>query len=96
MNSFNPDYAIHPGSYLEELLESRGIMRNEFADRTGLSAKAVSQIINKKALFSPEVALQFEKALGIDAGIWLGLCDAYLSHHEKRFALSRLNHLKQR
>ncbi|HUX39658.1 MAG TPA: HigA family addiction module antitoxin [Rectinemataceae bacterium] len=77
MNSFVPDYAIHPGFYLEELLESRGILKSEFADRAGLSAKAVSQIINRKALFSPEVALQFEKALGVDAGIWLGLAEAY-------------------
>jgi HTH-type transcriptional regulator / antitoxin HigA len=77
MNRFSPDYAIHPGTYLEEVLESRGIMKSEFADRAGLSAKAISQIINKKALFSPEVAIQFEKALGIDASIWLGLAEAY-------------------
>jgi len=96
MNSFNPDYAIHPGSYLEEVLESRGILRNDFAAHTGLSARAVSKIINKKVLFSPEDSIQFEKALGIDAGIWLGLCDAYQLQLEKLLALSRLNHLKQR
>ena len=72
-NAYSPDYAVHPGEYLEEVLESRGIPKKEFADRCGLSPKTVSQIVNGKASFSPDVALQFERVLGIAAEIWLGM-----------------------
>lgn len=76
-NSFAPDYAVHPGEYLEEVLEVREIKKREFADRVGLSVKAVSQIINGKSLFSPEAALRFERVLGIDAALWVNMVESY-------------------
>ena len=76
-DDFNPDYAIHPGEYLEEVLESRNITNRDFADRVGLTEKAVSQIVNGKALYSPVTAIAFEKALDIKAEIWLNLADAF-------------------
>lgn len=77
MNAYEPDYAVHPGEYLEEVLETREIKKREFAERVGLSVKAVSQIINGKALYSPEVAIRFERALGISATIWGGMAESY-------------------
>ncbi len=77
MNQYNPDYVIHPGEYLEEILESRGIKKRDFTERIGLSVKAVSQIINRKALYSPDVALKLEKTLDISAEIWMNLADAF-------------------
>ena len=77
MNRYNPDYVIHPGEYLEEILESREIKKRDFAERIGLSVKAVSQIINGKALYSPDVALMLEKTMNISAEIWMNLADAY-------------------
>ena len=77
MNTYKPDYAVHPGAYLEEILEAREIKKRDFAERIGLSVKAVSQIINGKALYSAETALQLDKTLGIAAEIWMNLADAY-------------------
>ena len=77
MNRYNPDFAVHPGEYLEEILESRAIKKRDFAERIGLSVKAVSQIINRKSLYSPDVALILEKTLDIDAEIWMNMADAY-------------------
>lgn len=71
--SYSPDYAVHPGEYLEEVLESRGIKKREFAERLGTSVKHVSEIINKKKMPSAELSLQFEKTLGISANIWNNL-----------------------
>lgn len=76
-NAYEPDYAVHPGEYLEEILEAREIKKREFAERVGLSVKAVSQIINGKALYSPEVALRFERVLGVSAAIWGGMAEGY-------------------
>jgi len=82
-NRYNPDYVIHPGEYIAEILESRAIKKRDLAERIGLSVKAVSQIINGKALYSPDVALMLEKALQIDARIWINLVEAYQLHHAR-------------
>ena len=72
-NQYRPDYAVPPGAILEECLETHGISPAEFARRCGRSAKLISEIISGKAPVEPETALQFEKVLGVDAGIWLGI-----------------------
>ncbi len=89
-NSYSPDYAIHPGEYLEEVLESRGISKTEFAARCGISLKTVSQIIHGKASFSPDVALQFQNVLGVSAEIWLRLQSSYQLHESRAEEASRL------
>ncbi|MFZ5630537.1 MAG: HigA family addiction module antitoxin [Spirochaetota bacterium] len=83
VNQYNPDYAIHPGEYLEEVLESRGIKKKDFAERSGLSVKAISQIVQGKSVYSPEVALKFEKTLDVHAEIWIGLVEAYQLFQER-------------
>lgn len=79
-NTYNPDYAIHPGEILEEILESRGIRNTEFAERTGLSEKTISLLINGKAPLSTETALQFERVLGVSADIWTALDSKFRLH----------------
>jgi addiction module HigA family antidote len=90
MNEFKPDYAIHPGDYLEEVLESREISKSDFAERCELSPKTVSQIINGHATFSSDVALHFETVLGISAGIWMNLVAAYQLHQAREEESARL------
>ena len=89
-NRYVPDYAIHPGEYLEEVLETREVKKRDFAERAGLSVKAVSQIINGKALYSPEVALMFEKTLGIHAEVWVNMAEAYQLFQARKKDLERL------
>ena len=83
-NTYKPDYAVHPGEYLEEVLESRNISKGDFARRCGLTAKTISQIINQKVNFSTEVAIQFERVLGISAEIWTGMLTAYQLHESRQ------------
>lgn len=72
-NSFRPDYAVPPGWILEERLDVLEISHAEFARRCGRSPKLISEIISGKASIEPETAIQFEKVLGMDASIWLGI-----------------------
>ena len=76
-NQFSPDYAVPPGWVLEERLEVEGISHAEFARRCGRSPKLISEIISGKAPLEPGTALQFEKVLGVDASIWLGIESEY-------------------
>lgn len=72
-NQYMPDYAVPPGWVLGERLEVQGISHAEFARRCGRSPKLISEIIAGIAPIEPKTALQFEKALGMNAGIWLGI-----------------------
>ncbi len=82
-NQYKPDYAVSPGSVLEERLEVQGISHAEFARRCGRSAKLISEIIAGKAPVEPQTALQFEKVLGVDASIWLGIESSFQLHRAR-------------
>ena len=79
-NVYQPDYAVSPGSIVAEHLEAYGISHAEFARRCGRSTKLISEIIAGKAPVEPRTALQFEKVLGLDASIWLGIEADYQLH----------------
>ena len=83
INQYRPDYAVPPGWVLEERLEVQGISQAEFARLCGCSAKLISEIVSGKAPLEPETARQFEKVLGVDASIWLGIEDAYKTHRSQ-------------
>ena len=79
-NQFQPDYAAPPGWILDEHLKTYGISQAEFARRCGRSPKLISEIIAGKAPLEAKTALQFEKVLGVDASIWLGIERDYRLH----------------
>ncbi|PHI41002.1 addiction module antidote protein, HigA family [Actinobacillus succinogenes] len=76
-NQFIPDYAISPGEILEDELEMRDMSQRELSEKTGISTKHISQIINAKAPITPETALKFERVLGMPARYWLNLETQY-------------------
>jgi len=75
--AYKPDYAVHPGEYLEEVLEVREIKKREMSERLGISVKHLSQIINRQASITADMAVQLEKTLGISANIWNNLNAGY-------------------
>ena len=79
-HQFKPDYTVAPGSVLKERLEVQGISQAEFARRCGRSAKQISETIAGKARIELQTALQFEKVLGVDARIWIGIDSIYQIH----------------
>ena len=72
-NQYQPDYAVAPGWIIEERLAALDISHAELARRCGRSPKLISEIISGKAPIAPKTALQFEKVIGLDASIWLGI-----------------------
>ena len=81
--SYQPDYAVPPGWVVEEHLQSQNLSPAELARRCGRSAKLISEIITGKAPIEPRTALQFEKVLGLDASIWLGIEARYQLHRAR-------------
>ena len=72
-NQYEPDYTVPPGWVIEERLAAHDISQAELARRCGRSTKLISEIIAGKAPVEPVTAIQFEKVLGVDAGVWLGI-----------------------
>ena len=73
INQFSPDYAVPPGWILKERLEAEAISQAEFARRCDRSPMLIREVISGKAPLEQGTALQFEKVLGVDASIWLGI-----------------------
>ena len=80
---YEPDYTVPPGWVLEERLEAQEMSHAELARRCGRSSKLISEIIAGKAPIEPATAIQFEKVLGVEAGIWLGIESDYRLHLER-------------
>lgn len=82
-DQFRPDYAVPPGWILKEHLEVYGISQAEFARRCGCAPQYISDIIGGSAPIDGKTALLFEKELGVDASIWLGIERAYREHRAR-------------
>ncbi|MCU0974513.1 MAG: HigA family addiction module antitoxin [Burkholderiales bacterium] len=65
--------AIHPGAFLREILEERGLSQAQFARAIGVSPMRVSHVVKGARPVSAELALLFGKALGQSAQYWLNL-----------------------
>ena len=75
--TWNPGWIVPPGEVLVETLEERGMTQAELARRMARPVKTISEIATGKAAITPETAIQLERALGISAGMWLGLESRY-------------------
>ena len=68
---------IHPGEHLEEFLEDLEITQLQFAKAIGVTPYRVSQIMNRRAPITAEMALRIGKAFGQSAEFWMNLQKMY-------------------
>ena len=69
--------AIHPGEFLREILEERGVSQAQFARAIGVAPMRISHIIKGARPVTAELALLFGKAFGQTPQYWLNLQAAY-------------------
>lgn len=82
--------AIHPGEFLREILEERGLSQAQFARAIGVSSMRVSYVVKGVRPVSAELALLFGKALGQSAQYWLNLQAEYDLKQAERVMGKRL------
>lgn len=70
LTEFVPDWSLHPGKLLKQVLAKQNLRQAEVAERAGLSAKHVNQIANESIGITGEVAVRLERALGVPARFW--------------------------
>jgi HTH-type transcriptional regulator / antitoxin HigA len=88
--TFQPDYAVPPGTALAEWLEERHMRQAELAARVDMSEKALSQVITGAAPLTRATAAKLELVTGIPARTWNNLESLYrddLSRLDERAAL---------
>lgn len=68
---FAPDYTIHPGEYIDELLEVYGMKQTELALRLGITTKHLNNLISGKASVTPETAQGLQQVFQRAAKYWL-------------------------
>lgn len=71
------EFIIPPGEILKDEIISREMTQEELAQRCGVSAKFISEVINGKKGISVKLANSLEYALGIDATFWSNLQSNY-------------------
>jgi HTH-type transcriptional regulator / antitoxin HigA len=71
LNQYFPDTVTHPGVTLDEKLTEMGMSQKEFALRTGKPEKTISLVISGHSSVTPDMAVVFEKVLGIPASFWM-------------------------
>lgn len=74
---YQPNKAIHPGKTVQKILDELGMTQKNLAERTGLSEKHISQIINGESSITADTAMLFENALGGAATFWINLDKNY-------------------
>ncbi len=67
----NTDYAVAPGEYIEEWIESQGLSQKRVAELLGNSRKQVNELVNGHAPITDETAMRLERVVGIPARTWL-------------------------
>ena len=87
---FTPDWSVHPGVILRGVLEEHGIRQSELAERTGLTAKHINQIVTGSIGISADVALVLERALDAKAGFWMRVEADYQAHVSREKAKTQL------
>lgn len=90
--SYSPNIAIHPGKMISQAIEREGMTQKSLCNRTGITEKHLSQIINGEASITVETALLLENALGGTASFWINLEKNY---QETKARIDRISFVRQ-
>lgn len=77
---FSPDWAVHPGEMLAEVLEERGLDRGAAADMLLWPAKWVDQVIDDRHDITDMMAYDLWRVFGIAKSVWLNMQSHYAAH----------------
>jgi HTH-type transcriptional regulator/antitoxin HigA len=91
---YDPDYATPPGETLRDLLRANHMAQVELAQRLGKSKKTINEIIQAKAIITPEVALGLAAVFGTSDNFWNNLESNYQLYKTKQKDITQRNQEK--
>ena len=69
--------AVHPGAFLDEILEDLGLPQAAFARKIGVSAMRMSHVVGGRRPVTADLALRFGRAFAQSPEYWLNMQVAY-------------------
>lgn len=90
-NDMIPGDIIHPGEIIKDELDARDMSQQNLADKIKMSKSEISLLLHGHRNITPTIAVLLEKAIGIDAEIWMNLqikYDINLVRKKARHAIS--------
>ena len=69
LESPDPEAPIHPGLFLEEILDELEISHDKLAAAIGVSTESVSEIVNRQMPITGDMAMRIGKGLVDVAGV---------------------------
>ena len=69
--------AFHPDQYIGELIEDYQMTQKEFAEKLGLSPKAISKLVNGEESITNDIAQKLAELTNISMKTWLNLQTSY-------------------
>jgi HTH-type transcriptional regulator / antitoxin HigA len=70
---FNPNYALHPGLHVIEMLETFGMKQSELSIRLGITPKHLTNLVGGKVSLTTEIAHDLQAVFSQPAEYWLAL-----------------------
>ena len=67
----------HPGKYIKDALEALNMTSKEFALRTGISERTISDVINEKGNITFDIASKLASFFGSSINLWVNMQTAY-------------------
>ncbi|MBX7137480.1 MAG: HigA family addiction module antidote protein [Oligoflexia bacterium] len=68
---------IHPGEFLTDILDERGVSQTQLARHIGVEPGVISLICKGKRGISASMAKKLARALGTDATLWVNLQSSF-------------------
>ena len=68
---------IHPGDFLQDILNDKEISQSQLAKHIGVEAGVINLICKGKRGISATMAKKLARALGTDAELWINLQSSY-------------------
>ncbi|HZY36751.1 MAG TPA: HigA family addiction module antitoxin [Mucilaginibacter sp.] len=69
--------AFHPGEFLKEEIEERGMLKKDAAKALNILPHHLSEIFAGRRNISATLAVKLEKLLGVSSHYWLGMQMGY-------------------
>ncbi len=95
-----PGDNFHPGEYIKDELDARGMHQQELADKMKVSKSEISLVIHGHRDINAKMAVHLEMALGIDAEFWMNLqikhdIDLIKKKIQKSIKVAKISKLKK-
>jgi addiction module HigA family antidote len=74
---FLPDWTVHPGAFLDEMLDLRGMTPERLAEAAGLPLETVNGLLDGTAPVDAGIAASLGTAFDADPEFWLGSQSRY-------------------